>query len=116
MIDPTSLGFNIRIITDPLHCALNQQAQSSGSLIITSPLPRSVKIWGSACTLMFHWQVQDKSVRRVNRLMREVGIKASTTGLYVWCPGKHAFYSSTGNQLASENKPSEVGKQCLGHR
>jgi putative transposase len=54
------------------------------------------------------------SVRRVNRLMREVGIKASTTGLYVWCPGKHAFYSSTGNQLASEDKPSEIGKQWVG--
>lgn len=54
------------------------------------------------------------SVRRVNRLMREVGIKASTTGLYVWCPGKHEFYSSTGNQLANEDKPSEVGKQWVG--
>lgn len=54
------------------------------------------------------------SVRRVNRLMREVGIKASTTGLYVWCPGKHEFYSSTGNQLAKEDKANECGKQWVG--
>lgn len=40
------------------------------------------------------------SVRRVNRLMREIGIKASTTGLYRWQPGRAQFYSAAGNQLA----------------
>lgn len=54
------------------------------------------------------------SVRRINRLMREVGIKASTTGLYVWCPGKHTFYSSTGNQLALQQPASQIGVQWVG--
>ena len=43
-----------------------------------------------------------------------MGIKASTTGLYVWCPGKHDFYSSTGNQLSSEEAPAAVGQQWVG--
>jgi len=46
--------------------------------------------------------------------MRETGIKASTTGLYVWCPGKHAFYSSTGNQLSKEEPPTQFGLQWVG--
>ena len=46
--------------------------------------------------------------------MKEVGIKASTTGLYVWCPGKHKFYSSTGNQLAKEESPTLYGQQWVG--
>ena len=50
-----------------------------------------------------HQELRNKgfscSVRRVNRLMREMGIKASTTGLYYWRPGKHEIYSSAGNQL-----------------
>lgn len=54
------------------------------------------------------------SVRRVNRLMRELGIKASTTGLYVWRPGLHAFYSSTGNQLAQLDEPAAKGQQWAG--
>jgi len=54
------------------------------------------------------------SVRRVNRLMREMNIKASTTGLYVWKPGQHAFYSSTGNQLQHMDKPASVGEQWAG--
>lgn len=54
------------------------------------------------------------SVRRVNRLMREMGIKASTTGLYVWCPGKHEFYSATGNRLAKAKHANETGVQWAG--
>ena len=54
------------------------------------------------------------SVRRINRLMREMGIKASTTGLYVWTPGKHEFYSSTGNQLASADEACQSGVQWAG--
>ena len=54
------------------------------------------------------------SRRRINRLMRELGIKASTTGLYVWRPGFHEFYSSTGNQLAALDKPQSTGEQWVG--
>ena len=54
------------------------------------------------------------SKRRVNRLMRELKIKASTTGLYAWRPGQHEFYSSTGNQLAKEDKPTAAGQQWAG--
>ncbi len=54
------------------------------------------------------------SVRRVNRLMRELGIKASTTGLYVWKPGQHLFYSSTGNQRKGLSKPKSLGEQWAG--
>ena len=43
--------------------------------------------------------------------MRELGIKASTTGLYAWRPGQHEFYSCTGNQLKAEDKPVVVGIQ-----
>jgi putative transposase len=54
------------------------------------------------------------SVRRVNRLMRELGMKASTTGLYSWRPGQHEFYSSTGNQLKQEHPPNASGQQWVG--
>lgn len=54
------------------------------------------------------------SRRRVNRLMREMGIKASSTGLYSWRPGQHAFYSATGNQLKAADKPTETGQQWAG--
>lgn len=54
------------------------------------------------------------SRRRINRLMRESGIKASTAGLYTWCPGRHEFYASTGNQLAKEPPPSAPGEQWAG--
>lgn len=54
------------------------------------------------------------SRRRINRLMRELGIKASTTGLYAWRPGQHEFYSSTGNQLAKLDKPQSTGEQWVG--
>lgn len=54
------------------------------------------------------------SRRRVNRLMREMGIKASTTGLYQWRPGLHAFYSSTGNLLKHEQEPGHEGVQWAG--
>ena len=54
------------------------------------------------------------SRRRVNRLMREMGIKASTTGLYMWCPGRHEFYTAAGNQLARLDKPESTGEQWAG--
>lgn len=54
------------------------------------------------------------SRRRINRLMREMGIKASTTGLYCWRPGAHEFYTSTGNQLSKLNKPTTTGEQWVG--
>jgi transposase InsO family protein len=54
------------------------------------------------------------SRRRVNRLMRELEIKATTVGLYAWRPGQHAFYSSTGNQLAQLQSPSQAGEQWVG--
>jgi transposase InsO family protein len=54
------------------------------------------------------------SRRRINRLMRELNIKASTTGLYNWRPGQHEFYSSTGNQLAKCDAPTSVGEQWVG--
>lgn len=54
------------------------------------------------------------SRRRINRLMREMGIKASTTGLYQWRPGQHEFYSGTGNQLAECDEPTGPGQQWAG--
>lgn len=54
------------------------------------------------------------SKRRVNRLMRELGIKASTTGLYTWSPGRNTFYSCTGNQLKHLSKPTAPGQQWAG--
>ncbi len=54
------------------------------------------------------------SRRRVQRLMREMGIKASTCGLYQWRPGLHEFYSSTGNLLAHERSPEQEGVQWAG--
>lgn len=54
------------------------------------------------------------SRRRINRLMREMGIKASTAGLYAWRPGQHEFYSSTGNQLAKLEAPLQPGEQWVG--
>lgn len=54
------------------------------------------------------------SVRRVNRLMREAGIKASSTGLYAWRPGQHEFYSSTGNQLAQQPAAGGAGVHWAG--
>ena len=54
------------------------------------------------------------SRRRVNRLMRVLGIKATTTGLYAWRPGLHTFYSATGNQLKQETKPDREGIQWAG--
>ena len=54
------------------------------------------------------------SRRRINRLMKEMGIKASTTGLYQWRPGQHEFYSGTGNQLAECGAPTGPGQQWAG--
>lgn len=56
----------------------------------------------------------DCSVRRVNRLMREMGIKASTTGLYAWRPGLHLLYSSVGNHRPKYDKPTATGQQWTG--
>lgn len=46
--------------------------------------------------------------------MREMGIKASTTGLYAWRPGQHEFYSSTGNQLKHAGVPVQTGTHWAG--
>lgn len=54
------------------------------------------------------------SVRRVNRLMREMGVKTSTTGLYVWRPGHQRLYSSAGNQRPHIGKPMSLGEQWVG--
>ena len=54
------------------------------------------------------------SKRRINRLMRELGLKASTTGLYSWRPGQHEFYSSAGNQLKKEDTPTSPGQIWVG--
>jgi len=54
------------------------------------------------------------SRRRINRLMRELGIKASSTSLYAWRPGQHEFYSSTGNQLSKLGQPTSAGEQWAG--
>jgi len=54
------------------------------------------------------------SKRRINRLMREMGIKASTTGLYTWSPGRNTFYSCAGNQLKKMDQPTSTGQQWAG--
>ena len=54
------------------------------------------------------------SKRRINRLMRELKIKASTTGLYQWRPGQHEFYSCAGNQLKYAGEPTAAGEQWVG--
>jgi transposase InsO family protein len=54
------------------------------------------------------------SKRRINRLMRELKIKASTTGLYAWRPGQHEFYSCAGNQLKKVGEPTAAGEQWVG--
>ena len=54
------------------------------------------------------------SVRRVARLMKDAGIKASSRGLYTWTPGKHAFYSCAGNHLESSGEPGAPGEQWAG--
>lgn len=54
------------------------------------------------------------SRRRINRLMREMGINASSTGLYAWRPGHHAFYDAAGNQLKEAGAPTSAGEQWAG--
>jgi len=56
----------------------------------------------------------DCSVRRVNRLMREIGIKATSTGLYTWRPGRQELHSSAGNQLAAAGEALSPGEQWAG--
>lgn len=51
------------------------------------------------------------SRRRINRLMRELGVNASSTGLYAWRPGHHEFYESAGNQLRDAGSPLGPGQQ-----
>lgn len=46
--------------------------------------------------------------------MREMKIKASTTGLYVWRPSHQRLYSSSGNQRPHMGKPSSLGEQWVG--
>ncbi len=46
--------------------------------------------------------------------MKEAGTKASTTGLYVWSPGRQAFYSGTGNQLRNAAEAIKPGQQWTG--
>lgn len=54
------------------------------------------------------------SIRRVNRLMRELGIDARTTRLYPWKPGLHAFYSTVENYLPKVGDPQRVSTQWAG--
>ncbi len=54
------------------------------------------------------------SRRRINRLMRVLGIKASTRGLYSWSPGRKSFYSSTGNQLKEAGDAAQTDVQWAG--
>lgn len=54
------------------------------------------------------------SVRRVSRLMKDAGVSASTKGLYVWNPGRHEFYSATGNVLGQEGLAQGEGQQWAG--
>lgn len=54
------------------------------------------------------------SVRRVNRLMKELGVKASTSGLYHWHPGIGDHYSASGNQLAEAGAASSTNVQWAG--
>lgn len=65
-----------------------------------------------------HWELVRQghscSRRRVNRLMREMGIKATTTGLYAWRPGQHALYSDAGNQLRGASGASGPNQQWAG--
>jgi transposase InsO family protein len=46
--------------------------------------------------------------------MREMGVKATTTGLYAWRPGQHEFYSSTGNVLKHQAEADATGTQWAG--
>jgi transposase InsO family protein len=46
--------------------------------------------------------------------MREMGIKATSTGLYAWRPGRDALYSSAGNQLSRAVGPTAPNQQWAG--
>lgn len=46
--------------------------------------------------------------------MKELGIKASTTGLYAWRPGHQELYSGAGNHLAELGAPTGTGVQWAG--
>ena len=46
--------------------------------------------------------------------MREIGIKASTVGLYSWQPGRQELFSSAGNILAEAGDAQAPGEQWAG--
>ena len=54
------------------------------------------------------------SVRRVNRLMKELGVKASTRGLYQWRPGIQEHYSASSNYLAGAEAAVGTNAQWAG--
>ncbi|WP_370981591.1 IS3 family transposase [Agaribacterium sp. ZY112] len=54
------------------------------------------------------------SIRRVSRLMKELGIKASTRGLYTWSPGLNEFYAATPNRRPGLHPASSFGEQWAG--
>lgn len=54
------------------------------------------------------------SVRRIGRLMKSIGIKASSAGLYCWQPGRQAFYKGEGNKLKEAGPALEAGTQWGG--
>lgn len=66
-------------------------------------LHRSLRAKGFVC-----------SIRRINRLMKELGIKASTNGLYQWHPGIKEFYSASENHLSVAAPASMTNVQWAG--
>ena len=54
------------------------------------------------------------SVRRVARLMKDAGVSASSKGLYTSNPGRHEFYSATGNLLSADKPATAEGQHWAG--
>jgi len=46
--------------------------------------------------------------------MKEVGVEASSKGLYTWNSGRHEFYSSTGNLLSEDERATTEGQHWAG--
>lgn len=86
-----------------LKAALRQAHQGFQRAYGAPRLHQLLKQQGLAC-----------SRRRVARLMREIGIKPTTTKLYHWRPGHHQFYSAAGNQLREADKPTAPNQQWCG--